>query len=489
MEPSPSSIDDNNHQNTPPNVPQNPDLIKFKFLASKIPIQNIPFVNFIIEKVVNGTFNDYEANMLKYIVSNDGKKFNKNTDHQGIMKIYDYILHNDNEQRNEYQKDIIEKCIDYSSIDTDLLTYLKKQDNVDIYNNFDEIHKNENQYILEDNFCVYIENIKRYVVFMNCRHYYNLTIIKRDCNDSENKNSLPIKLDAYEIVNPSKNKQKIILFVNSSANNIGDEIKTLIYEYSKGEGQLDKITENDIYMYKNTLKNRLEIVIDKYTYDNMYQSNEFIDRFKSWLIREKNKPIISNMLTYPNNCELRDKYGNIKILLPNSHHKINLNIDANHKRYYDLSNIPHKKLAVRDMYIDLLEKICVCSIVSKIDTFSINNDETYQNIRHTGEKQEIYFKNNNDIKNSEILDVYQQFVKMIKDTKPDWFKPKQKISKKLVYQKYLEYRNINEDQEHYHNFCKIIRSKLDQKPKSNLTMPFDKSTSAILCLAYDDIKY
>jgi hypothetical protein len=227
--------------------------------------------------------------------------------------------------------------------------------------------------------------------------------------------------ESYEVV-PNDSKQKIIILGDVSLADSIERIKTYIVSFMIREG-IEDFIDSDIVCYKG--KESIEIIINDYYVENQTEHDEIVKKLLKYIFQqEKNTKIVQKINTNP-----FSEFDGVKMV-----------------------SMPSEKQLLATEYIEPL--LTMISNVTQCSGF-----KNQINLSVTIHDHSVNTTNNNNIVNEPMdqisVNIYE-FIKHIRDDKPEWYKESTWIKKDILLEKYNElYEPV-----HKRSFDIMFRNKL-----------------------------
>jgi len=215
--------------------------------------------------------------------------------------------------------------------------------------------------------------------------------------------------ESYEVIS-NDSKQKIIILGDVSLADSIERIKKYIVQFMISEGILN-FTDNDIVCYKG--KESIEIIINDYYVENQSEHDEVVKKLLKYIFQqEKNTKIVQKI-----NTNTFSEFDGVKMV-----------------------SMPSEKQLLATEYIEPL--LTMISNVTQCSGF-----KNQINLSVTIHDHSVNTTNNNNIVNEpmdQISTNIYEFIKHIRDEKPEWYKESTWVKKDILLEKYNElYEPVN----------------------------------------------
>jgi len=222
--------------------------------------------------------------------------------------------------------------------------------------------------------------------------------------------------ESYEVV-PNESKQKIVMLCDSSLEDKIEPIKTHIVQFMINEG-ITQFTNKDIVCYKG--KDALEIIINDYYVDSQEEHDKIVQKLLKYITQQEKSSNIERYIATGTYSE----FDGVKMI-----------------------PMPSEKELFATNYIEPL--LTMISNVQECNGFknqihlniTINNNNVDNSVDNS-----INTTNNTTIHESQESNENNlyDFIKHIREDRPDWYKESKWIKKDIILEKYNEkYENIS----------------------------------------------
>jgi hypothetical protein len=222
--------------------------------------------------------------------------------------------------------------------------------------------------------------------------------------------------ESFEMV-PNESKQKIVMLCDSSLEDKIEPIKTHIVQFMINEG-ITQFTDNDIVCYKG--KDALEIIINDYYVDSQEEHDKIVQKLLKYITQQEKSSNIERYIATGTYSE----FDGVKMI-----------------------PMPSEKELFATNYIEPL--LTMISNVQECNGFknqihlnvTINNNNVDNSVDNS-----INTTNNTTIHESQESNENNlyDFIKHIREDRPDWYKESKWIKKDIILEKYNEiYENIS----------------------------------------------
>jgi len=209
--------------------------------------------------------------------------------------------------------------------------------------------------------------------------------------------------ESYEVVS-NDSKQKIIILGDVSLADSIEQIKTYIVEFMIGEG-IKTFTYNDIVCYKG--RESIEIIINDYYVENQSEHDEVVKKLLKYIFQqEKNTKIVQKI-----NTNTFSEFEGIKMI-----------------------SMPSNKQLLATDYIEPL-----LTMISNVTQCSGFKNQITLNVTNIINDHSVNTTNNivNAPTDENSINIYE-FIKHIRDEKPEWYKESTWVKKDILLEKYNE---------------------------------------------------
>jgi len=235
--------------------------------------------------------------------------------------------------------------------------------------------------------------------------------------------------ESYELVS-NESKQKIVMLCDVSLTSKIESIKTYIVEFMINEGIIN-FNDSDIVCYKG--KDALEIIINNYYVENQKEHNEIVEKLLKYITQqEKSSNIVHKIHT-----SSYSEFDGMKMI-----------------------SMPSEKELIATKYIEplltMISNVHQCSGYRSHITLNVTNIINDNSVHTTT-------NNNNAEIDSNSGNVYE-FIKYIRDEKPDWYQESTWIKKDVMLEKYNElFENVSKK-----SFSTMFKDKLYKSEKRQM---------------------